>query len=76
MSKLQEALASGKFTVTGEIGPPKGTNIEPLIHEAQECLKSDSISAVNVTDERCVDPTRKDLRLATAVARSKHKDQH
>jgi 5,10-methylenetetrahydrofolate reductase len=49
MSKLQESLASGKFTVTGEIGPPKGTNIEPVLHEADEYLK-DKVVAVNVTD--------------------------
>lgn len=49
MSKLQESLASGKFTVTGEIGPPKGTNIEPALHEADEFLKG-KVVAVNVTD--------------------------
>jgi len=49
MSKLQEKLAAGQFVVTGEIGPPKGTNIEPVIHEAEEYLK-DSVTAVNVTD--------------------------
>jgi len=49
VSKLQESLESGKFTVTGEIGPPKGTNIEPVLHEADEYLK-DRVTAVNVTD--------------------------
>jgi len=49
MSKLQEKLAAGEFTVTGEIGPPKGTNIEPVMQEAEEYLK-DSVTAVNVTD--------------------------
>jgi len=49
MSKLQEKLAAGEFTVTGEIGPPKGTNIEPVMHEADEYLK-DIVTAVNVTD--------------------------
>jgi 5,10-methylenetetrahydrofolate reductase len=49
MSKLQESLASGKFTVTGEIGPPKGTNIAPALHEADEYLKG-KVVAVNVTD--------------------------
>ncbi len=49
MSKLQESLASGKFTVTGEIGPPKGTNIAPALHEAEEFLKG-KVVAVNVTD--------------------------
>ncbi len=49
MSKLQESLASGRFTVTGEIGPPKGTNIAPALHEADEYLKG-KVVAVNVTD--------------------------
>jgi len=49
MSKLSEALASGKFTFTGEIGPPKGTNIAPALHEAEQFLK-DCCVAVNVTD--------------------------
>jgi methylenetetrahydrofolate reductase (NADPH) len=49
VSKLQEALASGKFVVTGEIGPPKGINLGPVIHEAVEFLKG-RVTAVNVTD--------------------------
>ncbi len=49
MSKLQERLAAGEFVVTGEIGPPKGTNIAPVLHEAEEYLK-DTVVAVNVTD--------------------------
>ena len=46
---LQEALQSGRFVVTGEIGPPKGTNIEPVLHEVEEYLKG-RVAAVNVTD--------------------------
>ncbi len=49
MSKLQERLSAGEFVVTGEIGPPKGTNIAPVLHEAEEYLK-DTVVAVNVTD--------------------------
>ena len=49
MSKLKEALQKGQFAVTGEIAPPKGTNIEPVIEEAIEYLK-DHVVAVNVTD--------------------------
>ena len=49
VSNFQEALASGNFVVTGEIGPPKGTNIGPVIHEAEEFLKG-RVTAVNVTD--------------------------
>lgn len=49
VSKLQEAFASGQFVVTGEIGPPKGTNVEPVLHEAEEYLAG-TVTAVNVTD--------------------------
>jgi len=49
MSRLEEKLAAGEFVVTGEIGPPKGTNVDPVLHEAEKYLK-DSVVAVNVTD--------------------------
>jgi methylenetetrahydrofolate reductase (NADPH) len=49
MSKFRDSLASGKFTFTGEIGPPKGTNVEPVLEEAVHYLKSCCV-AVNVTD--------------------------
>ena len=49
VSKLQEALHSGRFVVTGEIGPPKGTNVGPVLHEAEQYLKG-RVAAVNVTD--------------------------
>ena len=49
VSKLQQALEAGEFVVTGEIGPPKGVNIAPVMHEAEEFLKG-KVTAVNVTD--------------------------
>ena len=49
VSNFQAALAAGTFVYTGEIGPPKGTNIAPAIHEAEEFLKG-RCAAVNVTD--------------------------
>jgi len=49
MSKLRQRLEDGEFVVTGEIGPPKGTNIEPVLAEAEKYLK-DPVVAVNVTD--------------------------
>jgi 5,10-methylenetetrahydrofolate reductase len=48
MTKLKEALTSGKFVVTSEIGPPKGVNIEKYIERA-EPLKQ-RVTAFNVTD--------------------------
>ena len=49
MSQLQQKLEAGTFVVTGEIGPPKGTNVAPCLHEADEYLKG-RVVAVNVTD--------------------------
>ena len=49
VSKLQQALESGPFIVSGEIGPPKGVAVEKCLHEAEEFLKG-RVVAVNVTD--------------------------
>jgi len=49
VSKLQRTLEAGEFVITGEIGPPKGVNIQPVMHEASEFLKNSAV-AVNVTD--------------------------
>jgi 5,10-methylenetetrahydrofolate reductase len=49
MSQLQQQLQACKFVVTGEIGPPKGINADPALHEAEEYLKG-RVVAVNVTD--------------------------
>jgi 5,10-methylenetetrahydrofolate reductase len=48
MSRLSQALESGKFVVTSEIGPPKGVNVEKCLAEA-EPLK-ERVTAFNVTD--------------------------
>ncbi len=49
MSRLRETLQAGRFAVTGEIGPPKGTNVEPVLEEAEHHLKG-RVVAVNVTE--------------------------
>ncbi|KPK66272.1 MAG: methylenetetrahydrofolate reductase [Planctomycetes bacterium SM23_32] len=48
MSNLSEALARGEFLVTGEIGPPKGTNIEKCLEDAEHLRGK--VTAINVTD--------------------------
>jgi 5,10-methylenetetrahydrofolate reductase len=48
MSKLKQALESGRFVVTGEIGPPKGANLSQCLHEAE--ILRDHVTAINVTD--------------------------
>jgi len=47
---FREVLDSGKFAVTAEVGPPKGTDIKDMIHHI-ELLKG-KIDAANVTDNQ------------------------
>lgn len=49
MGKLKEAVEQGKFAITAEVGPPKGTNVEKALEEAEKYLKG-RVDAVNVTD--------------------------
>jgi len=48
VSKLQEALDSGQFVVTGEVGPPKGIHLDH-VREGVEMMK-EKVVAINVTD--------------------------
>ena len=48
--KLKDLFEKGKFVVTSEIGPPKGTNIEPMLEEVD--LLKDKADAVNVTENQ------------------------
>ena len=48
MSKLMQVLESGKFVVTGEIGPPKGVDLWKCLQDA-EVLRN-QVTAINVTD--------------------------
>jgi len=47
-SKLMDSIESGKFTVSGEVDPPKGANTETILHQAE--LLKDHVVAANVTD--------------------------
>lgn len=47
---FKDTLNSGKFTVTAEAGPPKGTDIKKIVHEV-EMLKG-KVDGVNVTDNQ------------------------
>jgi len=47
---FREALKSGKFVVTSEVAPPKGTNLEELLHHID--LLRDKVDALNVTDNQ------------------------
>jgi methylenetetrahydrofolate reductase (NADPH) len=48
MSELKQALESGRFVVTGEIGPPKGVDLDKCLHDAD--MLREHVTAINVTD--------------------------
>ena len=50
MSALSEALKSGKFVVTSELGPPKGVDITEMLEDA--ALLQGRVDAINVTDQQ------------------------
>ena len=50
MSKLKDALQSGKFVVTAEVAPPKGVDVTEMLENA-ELLRS-RVQALNVTDQQ------------------------
>lgn len=47
---FRETLQSGKFVVTAEIGPPKGTNLNEMIHHID--LLKEKVDAINITDHQ------------------------
>jgi len=49
-SRFKEALNSGRFVVTCEVAPPKGTNLEKMRHHIG--LLKDKVDAINVTDHQ------------------------
>ena len=50
VSAFKEALESGKFVVTSEVAPPKGTNLETMKHHV--ALLSDKVDGMNITDHQ------------------------
>jgi len=50
ISSFKKALDSGKFVVTCEVAPPKGTNLEKTIHHIE--LLKDKVDAMNLTDHQ------------------------
>lgn len=50
MAKYRDACESGKFVVSGEIGPPKGTAADGMVHHID--LLKDKVDGLNVTDNQ------------------------
>jgi len=49
-SRFKDVLNSGKFVITSEVAPPKGTNLEKTLHHID--LLKDKVDAINVTDHQ------------------------
>jgi methylenetetrahydrofolate reductase (NADPH) len=49
-SNLEKMLTAGHFAVTGELGPPRGNNVEEVRHKAAH-LKG-IVESVNITDNQ------------------------
>ena len=49
-TRFKQALNSKQFIITSEIGPPKGTNIQKMLHHID--LIKDKVDAINVTDHQ------------------------
>lgn len=50
VSSFKKALDSGKFVVTCEVAPPKGTNLEKTAHHID--MLKDVVDAMNLTDHQ------------------------
>lgn len=49
-TRFKQALNSDKFIITSEIGPPKGTNLDKMLHHID--ILKDKVDAINVTDHQ------------------------
>ena len=49
-SLFEEKLNSGEFLVTTEVGPPKGADIDEMVHHID--LLKDRVDAINITDHQ------------------------
>src|SRR4030043_2410477 len=47
---FKEALNSGRFVITSEVAPPKGTNLDKMLHHID--ILKDKVDAINVTDHQ------------------------
>jgi len=49
-SNLEKVLTSGHFALTGELGPPRGANVEVIRKKA--AFLRDKVDSINVTDNQ------------------------
>src|SRR3990172_367496 len=48
--RLREAVESGHFAITAEVGPPKGTALAAMLEDAETIWGQ--VDAINVTDQQ------------------------
>jgi methylenetetrahydrofolate reductase (NADPH) len=65
---IQEIMQKGTFLITGEIGPPKGTDIDEMIEHID--LLKDKVHAMNITDNQS--SVMRYPSLATALIIKEH----
>jgi len=66
MSFLEQQLAAGRFVVTAEIAPPKGTDVTEALAKARALS---GVTAVNVTDNQGANMRMTPLALAALLVR-------
>ena len=66
ISSLREKIRSGRFIVTSELTPPKGTDLSKLFASADQL--SGSVDAVNITDSAGARMAACPLAVATLLA--------
>jgi len=67
MGTYRDACNSGRFVISGEIGPPKGTNVENMLHHI-DMLKG-KVDALNVTDNQSAVMRMGSLAVSGEIAR-------
>ena len=65
MPSFAEALASGRFLVTAELTPPKGTDLSDLLRKAE--MLQDWVDAFNLTDSASAIMTMAPIAAASAL---------
>jgi len=70
MSRLREVLEAGRFALTGEVGPPKGTDLAAMLAEAGELSRC--CLALNVTDNQSAVMRLSGLAAAIALQQAGH----
>jgi 5,10-methylenetetrahydrofolate reductase len=66
MSLLEQQLAAGRFVVTAEIAPPKGTEVAGALGQARRLT---GVTAINVTDNQGANMRMSPLALAALLVR-------